>query len=254
MLQRFRRFVYSSNSVRLTNYRLYKYNDDFCRLVKINSQEKKGFEEIKKFKEITVKEEYESEVERTSISRSKRNIRELALSNDFEYFATITVNSEYADRFRLDSCQELLRKKFKKLKRINNNFGYVFITEKHKNGAFHFHGLVKGIEDFYINDNGYLSHHIFDEIGFNSFSAIKDYVKCCNYITKYITKECVKNSAGMTYISSRGLKKADVYDYSNIEFNDWTYENDFCKIKDFLIAEMPRDLLLQLTGGQNEKI
>lgn len=71
---------------------------------------------------------------------------------------------------------------------------------------------------------------------------------------KKAIEEYIKNSAGMTYISSRGLKKADVYDYSNIEFDDWTYENDFCKIKDFLIAEMPRDLLLQLTGGQNEKI
>ena len=92
---------------------------------------------------------------------------------------------------------------------------------------------MKGIEDFYINDNGYLSHKILDEVGFNSFSRIKDYTKCCNYITKYITKDCVRNTSGYIYISSRGLKKADTYEYNNINFADWSFENDFCCIKDF---------------------
>lgn len=80
---------------------------------------------------------------RCSLSRTKRNIREIALSNDFEYFATITVASEKADRFNLDECQEKLRKIFKKLKRKNKNFAYIFITEKHQNGAFHFHRSCK---------------------------------------------------------------------------------------------------------------
>lgn len=244
------RFMYTKNSVYTTNHRLYKYNDSFCRLVKINFQRQQGFEEVEK----TKKCEGKGESDRTSISRTKRNIREISLCNDFEYFATITVNSANADRFSLDECQELLRKKFKKLKRKNNNFAYIFITEKHKDGAFHFHGLLKGIDDFYINSNGYLSHKIFDEIGFNSFSKIKDYVKCCNYITKYITKDCVRNTAGTVYISSRGLKKADVYDYKVLDFDDYDYENDYCKIKDFTIEEMPRDLLYQLMEVENEKV
>lgn len=246
--------VNSKYQVYYTNYRLYKYSDEYCRLVKITQQKKSGFEEIKDrlFKEKTVKEEFEDEVERASLSRTKRNIRELALSNDFEYFATITVNCDYCDRFHLESCQDLLRSKFKKLKRINKDFAYIFITEKHKNGAYHFHGLVKGIQDFYINQNGYLSHKIFDEVGFNSFSRINDYVSCCNYITKYITKDCVKNSKGTVYISSRGLRKADVYDYSILDYDGWTFQNDYCKIKDFKISEMPKELLLQLMEAKNE--
>lgn len=239
-----------TRNIYYVNYKLYKYNDDFCRLVKIKNQREKGWEEV----EDTKSKSDKNDIEKSSLSRTKRNIRELALSNNFEYFATITVNSKNADRFSLDECQDLLKKKFKKLKRINKNFAYIFITEKHKDGAFHFHGLVKGIEDFYINNNGYLSHHIFDEVGFNSFSAIKDYSKCCNYITKYITKDCVKNTSGYIYISSRGLKKADTYDYNNINFNNWSFENDFCCIKDFKISEIPKDLLLQLMGDENGKI
>ena len=241
------KFKFSKNFVYSTNYRLYIYNSDFCRLVKIKAQREKGFEDT-----IPKKHTDTKEVNRVSLSRTKRNIRELALSNDFEYFATITVNSANADRFSLDECQELLRKKFKKLKRQNKEFAYLFITEKHKDGAFHFHGLLKGLTDFYINQNGYLSNKVFDEVGFNSFSPIKDYVKCCNYITKYITKDCVKNTAGTVYISSRGLKKADTYDYNNINFSDWNYENDFCSIKDFKMSEIPKELIYQFMEKNNE--
>lgn len=113
-----------------------------------------------------------------------------------------------------------------------------------KIGAFHFHGLVKGVSDFYVNSNGYLSHPIFDELGFNSFSKIISYDKCCNYITKYITKDCVKNEAGTVYISSRGLKKADVYEITPVDLK-WNFTNDFCCISDFNSSEMSEEDLLK---------
>ena len=199
------KFIFSKNQVYSDKFFLYQYNDENIRIVHQKSCRKKGFENIKKDSYIPQTEP--DEVERVSISRTRRNIRELALSNSFEYFATLTINSDYCDRFHLTECQQLLRKKLKKFKRKNCNFAYLFITEKHKNGAFHFHGLVKGIDDFYINENGYLSHKIFDEIGFNSFSKIKDYSKCCNYILKYITKDCVKNEARhCLYLFARSKK------------------------------------------------
>ena len=95
----------------------------------------------------------DSEIERISLSRTKRNIKELALCNNFEYFATITINSKNCDRYSLIEAQKLLRKNLYKIKRKNNNFKYLFITEKHKDGAFHFHGLVANIP-LYINKNG----------------------------------------------------------------------------------------------------
>ena len=197
--------LFSKCSVYTDKFYLYQYNDNNIRIVHQKYCRKKGFEEIKKQEYIP--QINSDEVDRVSLSRTRRNIRELALSNNFEYFATLTVNSEYADRFHLTECQNLLRKKLKKLKRKNDDFAYIFITEKHKNGAFHFHGLVKGVKDFYINNNGYLSHSVFDEIGFNSFSKIKNYSKTCNYILKYITKDCVKNEARHSlHIQSRSQK------------------------------------------------
>lgn len=236
------KFIYSKQSAYSTRFFLYNYNNNNFRIVKIKSCRNSGFEEIKKKNSfIDVNSE---EIKRQSLSRTKRNIRELALCNDFEYFATFTVNSEKCDRYVLNDVQYKLKKVLHKIKRNNKNFAFLIITEKHKDGAFHFHGLIKGISDLYINDNGYLSSKIFDnELGFNSFSKIKDYTKCCNYITKYITKDCIKNSHNQIYISSRGLKKATREDFTNIDFTP-TFTNDFVEIKDFTVDSLSKDELL----------
>lgn len=81
----------------------------------------------------------DEELERISLSRTKRNIKELALCNNFEYFATVTIASTACDRYNLIECQKKFKRKLKTIKKYNNNFKYLFITEKHKDGAFHFH-------------------------------------------------------------------------------------------------------------------
>lgn len=225
-------FLYNKNQVYSTRFFLYNYNDNNFRIVKIKSCKNSGFEEIKK-KNIFI-DVNSDEVQRASLSRSKRNIRELALCNNFEYFATFTVNSEKCDRFSLNEVQDNLKKILHKIKRRNKDFAFLIITEKHKDGAFHFHGLIKGIDNLYTNSNGYLSSYDFDLLGFNSFSLIKDYTKCCNYITKYITKDCIKNSHNQIYISSRGLKKATREELYNIDFIP-TFTNDYVSMRDFTL-------------------
>ena len=235
-------FIFNKNQVYSTRFFLYNYNNNNFRIVKVKSCRNSGFEEIKKKNNfIDVNSE---EVQKCSLSRTKRNIRELALCNDFEYFATFTVNNEKCDRYSLNEVQDKLKKVLHKIKRNNKDFAFLIITEKHKDGAFHFHGLVKGINDLFINDNGYLSSKIFNnELGFNSFSKIKDYTKCCNYILKYITKDCIKNSHNQIYISSRGLKKATREEFTNIDFTP-TFTNDFVEIKDFTVDSLSKDELL----------
>ena len=244
------KLFYNKQEIYSSKVFLYQYNDTNFRIVCQKYSKDKGFEKTNKsniYKQIeqfmglsSEKVTSDEEIDRISLSRTKRNIREIALCNNFTHFATITINSQYADRFHLQECQELLQKKLRRLKdqarRKKSDFGYIFITEKHQNGAFHFHGLVKGI-DFYTNKNGYLSNKVFDEIGFNSFSKIRNFEKTCNYITKYITKDCVKNENNQIYICSRGLKKADKYEIQPIDIS-YKFENDFCKIRDFNINQL----------------
>ena len=236
------KFLYNKQNVYSTRFFLYNYNGSDYRIVKVKSCRNSGFEEIKKNN--TFIDVNSDEVKRCSLSRTKRNLREIALCNNFEYFCTFTINSNMGDRYNLDICQNKLKKILHKIKRVEKNFSYVIITEKHKDGAFHFHGLVKNIPDLYTNENGYLSSTIFsNELGFNSFSKIKDYTKCCNYITKYITKDCIKNSHNQIYICSRGLKKSTREEFSYIEFSP-SFSNDYCDLKDFNINNLTSNELL----------
>ena len=247
------KFLYNKSEIYKTRYFVYTYNNNNIRIVKSKYCRESGFEELKKEGLYDYNSE---EVQRCSLSRTKRNIREIALCNDFEYFTTLTIDSNMADRYTLDIVQDRLKKILKKIKRKNKDFRYIFITEKHKDGAFHFHGLIGGLssDNFIINDNGYLSCPYFSNyLGFNSFSKIKDYTKCCNYITKYITKECIKNSHNQIYISSKGLKKATREEFSFIDFNP-SFSNDYCDILDLQLDNLTRDenlkLFFQLKEGK----
>lgn len=195
------------------------------------------------------------EKERISKSRAKSRIKEICLNNYFEYFVTLTVDSKLYDRFSLENTQDKIRSLCRRIKRTNKDFKYIFITEKHENGAFHFHGMMKNlgvfydkksrtyISDIYTNKNGYLSSHTFDLLGFNSFDKIKDYVACCHYITKYITKDNIKSYTNQLYFCSKGLNKANVEymideDLKKIFPNKKIFENDYCQKVDFDISRL----------------
>lgn len=128
-----------------TKYFMYQYNDTNFRILKQKYCRERGFELIEKAKKI-IKTDKE-ELQRVSLSRSKRFIREISLSNDFDYFVTLTVNKEMCDRYDVDVCQQHLKDILHNYQRIckrqNKDFKYILITERHKDGAFHFHGLMK---------------------------------------------------------------------------------------------------------------
>ena len=98
------RILFNKNQVYEPKYFLYQYNDNNFRIVLNKYTRNKGFEEIKKFPNFIPQTEDE-EIQRISLSRTKRNIRELALCNGFTHFATITINSKNADRFSLTECK-----------------------------------------------------------------------------------------------------------------------------------------------------
>lgn len=200
----------------------------------------------------------EEEKNRISLSRSKRRIKEICLCNDFEWFVTMTVSSkiEEYNRFDLENCVDNCKKIMKKIKRRSPDFKYIYVQEQHSNGAFHFHGLMKGLpaDDIYVNSNGYYSSHIIDTLGYNSFSRIDDYNKCCNYILKYITKDCLRTENNQIYFCSRGLEKPQeefmiTQDLKEIFEN--VFENEFCQIKDFDITKLSEKQKLKLNAYFN---
>lgn len=228
--------------------KLTMYNDSSYRLVSFNNELLKlsNYKTIRKknkafYDDLDINYTSQDEIDRISLSRTKSHIREICLSNAFEYFMTVTVSSDKADRFSLSETQEKMKKICHKIKRKNKDFKFIFITETHKDGAFHFHGMAKNIP-LYENEYYYFSSKDFDELGYNSFSKILDYNACCSYITKYITKNCIKNDNNQIYFCSRGLSRGESeyfvdFDLKKI-FGENVYKNEYCSIVDYDVNKL----------------
>lgn len=217
-------FLYNNFQVCSEKHYIKKYKD-FIELYIIKSVLDKDFEPLSK-KKTSCKEKT-----RISSSRIKSKIRDYALMNDFEFFYTQTLNSNY-NRYDLEEFKSLMLKKFKAYKRINKDFIYLVIFEKHKDGAFHLHGLLGGVGvDLHKNKNGYDTLEFFTDLGFNSMSKIKDKNRIANYILKYISKDITKTDSGFSYFNSKGLKLPEIEEIYIDNFNnlELIFENEFCK-------------------------
>lgn len=166
-----------------------------------------------------------------NIRRSRGKIQEYVMCNDFEYFVTLTLDKKKYDRYNLDKFRKDLSQFIKdKNKRRERKIKYIFVPEEHKDGAWHMHGFVMGLEPSDLRLFG-LDEHIPDYIrnklikgqevyewgdyhkkfGFCDLEPIRDKKRAASYIRKYITKElasCVKEVGAHMYYCSRGLEKS----------------------------------------------
>lgn len=262
---------YNSSDVFKSTYILKKFNDNYYRLVYLKGCRQKGFESItnKKIRKtlklmgigliwvnyhnlhsknlynkfIKLSKLYYMRLD-SSISRTKSKIFEYCICNNFDYFVTLTINSDKYDRYNLSLFYNDFSQFIRNYRRkYNLDIQYLFVPEQHKNGAWHLHGLIKGIplEHFTINDNGYLDWLVYKEkFGFISLDKIKDNYACSIYMTKYITKDFYFNNklnrGYKMYYCSRGLKKASEIYRGNIfgeVYNKPDFYNDYCKIYNF---------------------
>jgi len=184
-----------------------------------------------------------------NLIRAKTKVREYALCNNFEYFATFTLDKSKYDRYDLSKFIKDLgqfirdyRKKYKA------NIQYILIPEKHQDGAWHMHGLLMGIKKEHLinfdnipgapkklKNKGYYNFVLYQKkFGFNSFGEIKDRDKVANYITKYIIKDFGKDIEMncKSYYCSRGLKKAtEIKKGLLLSPLSYDFENEYVAIK-----------------------
>ena len=164
----------------------------------------------------------------SSLIRSKQVVIQYVANNPWEYFVTLTVSPDSsADRFSLADCKRKILKFFSNYKhRFNSGFKYLIIPEQHRDGAWHFHGVMMGInpDDLEVNKYGYLDFKPYSsKFGYFSTGSkvdeytvgkIRDLKKCASYISKYISKdmfvgESIEDGASL-YFASKGLKKDKV--------------------------------------------
>lgn len=78
-----------------------------------------------------IKNKIENEVFENNLSRARSKFFDYGFNNDFKYFVTITQNSN-RNKFDLKEFIDDVNKTFKKIKRRNKKFFYIYIVEQHK--------------------------------------------------------------------------------------------------------------------------
>ena len=201
--------IYPDGSTVLTvykNYKVYrgsaeKENRDFDDNVSLSSEpktdEEKEYEKLK------------------NLWRIKTKIKDYVLSNDFDYFWTLTFK---VDRHDYDLAFKKMSNWLRRMKRKYGKFDYIMIPELHKDGAIHFHGVTGGLNavicDSGVKHKGVTVYNCTDwNHGFTTLTKIRDKEKTASYVTKYITKEMqnsIVEKGKKKYWLSRGLRKPDV--------------------------------------------
>lgn len=236
-------FCIWSVSVMMNVVRVEKWGDSF-RVVKFfgsGLQEKKQAQRQRDADSIDLEPGQLSERFSQSLSRSRTRVKELALCNPWEYFATFTLADEKQDRFDIRQYVKDLGVwigNYKKKYGVSD-FAYLIIPEQHKSGAWHAHGLLHGLSDYSLvtNEYGYLDLPYYkNRFGFISLSPIKDSQRVASYVSKYITKDSCSTSQALgkgyhTFYSSRGLAGRVCLAEGLVEDLETDWENEWVGIK-----------------------
>lgn len=159
--------------------------------------------------------------DRTSILRAIRNIREIGLSNDWDYFVTFTLSPEKFDRTDYAGACEKITRYFRYLRKNKGyDLQYLLIPELHRDGKnWHFHGLMRGLPDSLLvphplkrqRDKGYkVWPDMKDRFGFTTLSPVGNASAVVYYCLKYINKDLFSqriNDGARLYYVSRGLMR-----------------------------------------------
>ena len=165
---------------------------------------------------------YETNEER-SIRRARKTMKDYVLCNHFDIFATFTIGT---DRYNDERSIKRMLTWLKNQRNRNGKFRYIVVTERHKDGALHFHALIGGYTGnlaYAINPNsgGYISDKRGDfvrnfseyKLGNNTAKIIDNKegsTKTAYYLQKYVGKDLTASFGKKRYWVSRGLKKPAV--------------------------------------------
>ena len=123
-----------------------------------------------------------------SSNRSKKAIYDIARSNKWDYFITLTFDRKKIDSTDYDLIIKKVGKWLNNLRRVNENLKYILVPEFHADGChYHFHGLLANCDNIDFVDSGVKTDN--NEIIFN----IKNYRMGFSYATKVIDTKRVSS-------------------------------------------------------------
>lgn len=183
-----------------------------------------------------------------SMRRARAKLRRLALANQFEYFVTLTLDPARIDRYDGAAVTKALGRWCDNMVR-RHGLRYILVPERHKDGAFHFHGFFAG-PGLKAADSGKLidGRPVYNlpqwTLGFTTAQPLYgEYAAAVGYCCKYIGKQEGERPLGRWYYSGGALREPEkVYvdlDYRAVD-NSVEFSIPGAKIK-----------VLHEKGGQN---
>lgn len=188
--------------------------------------------------------------------RAKAAVRDLAASNDFRWFVTLTLSPEKVDRY---DVREVTRKLNAWLDNHVRRSGlaYVLVPERHKDGAIHFHGLftdaVAAVDSGHRDSGGHRVYNLPEwTLGFTT--AIELYGerrKAIAYVCKYIGKQIGADGqpgkvGGRWYYSGGNLRRPKV-EYCDVDPSEYDEVEGFTFVVDALGAKVKK---IDVEGGE----
>ncbi len=142
--------------------------------------------------------------------RARSKVRRLALANEFRWFVTLTLSPEQIDRYDGDEIVRRLGRWCDNMVR-RHGLRYILVPERHKDGAFHFHGFFS--DAVRVTDSGHTDDHgrkIYNlpqwTLGFTAAMELYgEYPAAVAYVCKYIGKQDGERPLGRWYYSGGAL-------------------------------------------------
>lgn len=147
-----------------------------------------------------------------SMRRARAKLRRLALANDFEYFVTLTLDPKRIDRYDGAAVVKALGTWADNMAR-RHGLRYILVPERHRDGAFHFHGFMDGrglkAEDSGVEWDGRPVYNLPQwTLGFSTAQRLYgDYHAAVGYCCKYIGKQAGERPLGRWYYSGGALQE-----------------------------------------------
>lgn len=156
--------------------------------------------------------------------RARAKLRRLTLANAFDYFVTLTLDPVKIDRYDAAAVTKALNRWCDNMVR-RHGLRYVLVPERHKDGAYHFHGFMAG-EGLKAVDSGikWEGRPVFNlpqwTLGFSTAQRLYgDYHAAVGYCCKYIGKQEGERHLGRWYYSGGNLHEPEKV-YTDINYRE----------------------------------
>lgn len=136
-----------------------------------------------------------------AMRRARSAVRDIAMSNDWSWFVTLTLDARQVDRYDITAITRKLNNWLDNHVR-RHGLVYVLVPERHKDGAVHFHGFFNGalraVDSRHKDGHGHKVYNLPQwTLGYTT--AIALYGKkqsAVGYVCKYVSKQAEKIGGG----------------------------------------------------------